>query len=65
MRVAGFRLFHVVMQMAKVTFIYQLKLPPMTVSATQIRKQLISHQLSLTDLPEAVADYIQKNKLYL
>jgi len=46
-------------------FIYQLKLPPMTVSATQIRKQLISHQLSLTDLPEAVADYIQKNKLYL
>jgi len=47
-------------------FIYQLTLPPMTVSATKIRKQLINYHLSLTtDLPETVVSYIKKNKLYL
>ena len=45
-------------------FIYQLSLPPLSISATKIRKRLINSQLTMNDIPSSVLDYIHQHKLY-
>jgi nicotinate-nucleotide adenylyltransferase len=45
-------------------FIYQLSLPPLAISATHVRKQLINSHLTLNDVPDAVLNYIHQHKLY-
>lgn len=44
--------------------IYYCNLPPMPISATEIREQLRRHENNIKGLPPAVDDYIIKHNLY-